>query len=423
MKVLVIGSGGREHSLVWKLAQSPKVTELLIAPGNAGTAELGENVDVGAEDIGALLELAQSRSVDLTVVGPEQALVDGISDRFEEAGLKIFGPSANAARVEGSKIWSDDLMTKYGIPTADSQAFSNSVMAIEYGRSKAAGSLVVKADGPAAGKGVLLPDTYDDLDTAVVGMLDHRTFGEASSRLLLAERMSGPEVSVFAFLDGETVSSAVAACDYKRIGEGDSGLNTGGVGSYTPPEFWTEELAARIRTEILEPMAKALVAEKSSYSGVLYAGLMITDTGPRVIEFNCRFGDPECQILMPKLKSDLFDICLAVAEGRLADEPVKWARSAHTFVVMTSEGYPGSYDTGTEITGVDEAAEHGLVVHAGTAIDDSGSLVTSGGRVLGVVGSGESVKDARDAAYEGVSKISFEGAQYRRDIALRAIQD
>jgi phosphoribosylamine--glycine ligase len=235
--------------------------------------------------------------------------------------------------------------------------------------------------------------------------------------------MSGPEVSVFAFLDGETVSSAVAACDYKRIGEGDSGLNTGGVGSYTPPEFWTEELTARIRTEILEPMAKALVAEKSSYSGVLYAGLMITDTGPRVIEFNCRFGDPECQILMPKLKSDLFDICLAVAEGRLADEPVKWARSAHTFVVMTSEGYPGSYDTGTEITGVDEAAEHGLVVHAGTAIDDSGSLVTSGGRVLGVVGSGESVKDARDAAYEGVRKISFEGAQYRRDIALRAIQD
>jgi phosphoribosylamine--glycine ligase len=423
LKVLVIGSGGREHSLTWKLAQSPKVTELLIAPGNAGTAELGENGDVGADDIDGLLDLAQSRSVDLTVVGPEQALVDGITNRFEAAGLKIFGPSANAARVEGSKIWSDDLMTKYGIPTADSQAFINSGMAIEYGRTKPAGSLVVKADGPAAGKGVILPDTYEDLDSAIVGMLDHRSFGEASSSLLLAERMSGPEVSVFAFLDGETVSSAVAACDYKRIGEDDSGLNTGGVGAYTPPEFWTDELAARIRDEVLEPMAKALVAENSSYSGVLYAGLMITESGPRVIEFNCRFGDPECQILMPKLESDLFDICLAVAEGRLADEPVEWADSAHTFVVMTSEGYPGSYDTGGEITGVDEASEYGLVIHAGTALDESGSLITSGGRVLGVVGSGESVKDARDAAYEGVGKISFEGAQYRRDIALRAIQD
>ncbi|MEE8045776.1 MAG: phosphoribosylamine--glycine ligase [Dehalococcoidia bacterium] len=423
MKVLVIGSGGREHSLVWKLAQSPKVTELLIAPGNAGTAELGENVAVGAEDIDGLLELAQSRSVDLTVVGPEQALVDGISNRFEAAGLKIFGPSANASRIEGSKIWSDDLMTKYGIPTAESQAFTNSGMAIEYGRSKPAGSLVVKADGPAGGKGVILPDTHDDLDTAVIGMLDHGAFGESSSRLLLAERMSGPEVSVFAFLDGETVSSAVAACDYKRIGEGDVGLNTGGVGSYTPPEFWTEELAARIRSEILEPIAKALVAENSSYSGVLYAGLMITEKGPRVIEFNCRFGDPECQILMPKLKSDLFDICLAVAEGRLADEPVKWARTAHTFVVMTSDGYPGSYDTGVEISGVDEASEHGLVVHAGTALDDDGTLITSGGRVLGVVGTGESVKEAREAAYKGVGEISFDGAQYRRDIALRAIED
>ena len=422
MKVLVIGSGGREHAITWKFAQSPKVTELIIAPGNAGTAELGENVGVKAEDIDGLLELALSRSVDLTFVGPEQPLIDGIADRFKAAGLKVFGPSAAAARLEGSKVWSDDLMSKYGIPTADSVAFTGSVSAIAYGRSKPAGSLVVKADGLAAGKGVLLPETYEELDDAITGMIDAALFGDSSSRILLAERMTGPEVSVFAFVQGEVVSAEVAACDYKRIGEGDTGPNTGGVGAYTPPEFWTPELAEQVRMEILEPIAKALVAENSSYSGILYAGLMVTESGPRVIEFNCRFGDHETQILLPKLETDLFDICLAVAEGRLAGQEVKWSDSAHAFVVMVSDGYPGSYETGLPITGVEEAAEHGLVVHAGTARDESGSLVTSGGRVLGVAGSGGSVKDARDSAYAGIGLITFEGAQYRRDIAQRAIQ-
>ncbi len=422
MKVLVIGSGGREHAITWKLAQSPKVTELIIAPGNAGTAELGENVAVKAEDIGGLLDLALSRSVDLTFVGPEQPLIDGLADRFEAAVLKVFGPSAAAARLEGSKIWSDNLMSNYGIPTAESAAFADSAPAIAYGRSKPEGSLVVKADGPAAGKGVLLPDTYEELDDAITGMIDEGLFGDSSSRILLAERMSGPEVSVFAFVQGEVISTEVAACDYKRIGEGDTGPNTGGVGSYTPPEFWTPELAERVRGEILEPVAKALVAENSSYSGILYAGLMITGSGPGVIEFNCRFGDPETQILMPKLGTDLFDICLAVAEGRLAQQEVKWLDSAHAFVVMTSDGYPGSYETGVPITGVEEAAEHGLVIHAGTARDESGSLVTSGGRVLGVAGSGDSVRDARDSAYAGVEQITFEGARYRRDIAQRAIE-
>lgn len=422
MKVLVIGSGGREHAITWKLAQSSKVTELIIAPGNAGTAELGENVAVKAEDIDGLLNLARSRSVDLTFVGPEQPLIDGLADRFKAAGLKVFGPSASAARIEGSKIWADDLMSKYGIPTAESVAFADSVLAIDYGRSKPEASLVVKADGLAAGKGVLLPDTYRELDNAITGMIDEALFGDSSSRILLAERMSGPEVSVFAFVQGEVVSAEVAACDYKRIGEGDTGLNTGGVGSYTPPEFWTPGLAERVRREILEPIAKALVAEKSSYSGILYAGLMVTESGPRVIEFNCRFGDPETQILMPKLETDLFDICLAVAEGRLAEQEVRWSDSAHAFVVMVSDGYPGSYETGVPITGVKEAAEHGLVIHAGTAWDESGSLVTSGGRVLGVAGSGGSVKDARDSAYAGIELITFEGARYRQDIAERAIQ-
>ncbi|MDP6667493.1 MAG: phosphoribosylamine--glycine ligase [Dehalococcoidia bacterium] len=423
MKVLLVGSGGREHAIAWKLAQSPRVTDLIIAPGNAGTAELGENVAVQAEDIDGLLDLALSRSVDLTFVGPEQPLVDGISDRFTAAGLKVFGPTAAAARIEGSKIWSDDLMARHGIPTAESRGFTDSASAIEYGRSQPEGSLVVKADGLAAGKGVLLPETYRELDDAITGMIDDAAFGDSSASILLAERMMGPEVSVFAFLQGEVVSAAVAACDYKRIGEGDTGLNTGGVGSYTPPEFWTPDLTESVRREILEPTARALVAENSSYSGILYAGLMVTETGPRVIEFNCRFGDPETQILMPKLETDLFDISLAVAEGRLAEQDVRWSDTAYTFVVMVSDGYPGSYETGAAITGVAEASEHGLVVHAGTDRDETGVLVTSGGRVLGVAGSGDSVRAARDSAYAGVEKISFEGARYRRDIADRAVQD
>ena len=404
-----------------KLIQSQKITELIVAPGNAGTAELGENVPVMADDLDGLLTIAKTRSIDLTVVGPEQPLIDGISELFQRHGLKIFGPSKNAARIEGSKIWSNDLMVKYAIPTADSVAFSESTKAIDYALARPEGSLVVKADGPAAGKGVLLPDTYEDLEIAVREMLDGASFGESSSSLLLAERMSGPEVSVFAFLDGETVSAEIAACDYKRIGEGDTGLNTGGVGAYAPPEFWTNELAARVRMEILEPTALALVAENSAYSGVLYVGLMITSSGPRVIEFNCRLGDPECQVLMPKLVNDFLEICLAVAEGRLGQQKVIWSDLACTFVVMTSDGYPGNYETGATITGVQQASEHGLVVHAGTSRQSDGALVTDGGRVLGVVGSGETIGGSRVAAYAGVEKIFFRGARFRRDIAERAV--
>lgn len=423
LKVLLIGSGGREHAIAWKIAQSLNLEELIIAPGNAGTAGLGENVSIAADDIGALLELARVRSVDLTVVGPEQPLIDGLVDLFQAAGLKVFGPSAAAARIEGSKVWSYELMCKYGIPTAKSEAFTDSESAIKYGHSRPEGSLVVKADGPAAGKGVILPDSFDDLDMAIKHMLDGEAFGDSSSKILLVERMNGPEVSVFAFVQGEIVSSEVAACDYKRIGEGDIGPNTGGVGSYTPPEFWSPDLACQIRTDILEPTAKALVAESSSYSGVLYAGIMITDSGPRVVEFNCRFGDPECQIIMPKLQTDLLEICLAVADGRLPNQEIKWAETAHTFVVLSSNGYPGSYETGHVVNGVDAAADHGLVMHAGTTRDVSGSLVTSGGRVLGVVGSGGSIKESRESAYAGVELISFEGVQYRRDIAARAIKN
>lgn len=409
--------------MAWKLAQSPLTTELIIAPGNAGTADLGHNINIGVDDHADLVRYAVDSNIDLVVVAPDQPIVDGLCDLLDQAGIKAFGPSAAAARIEGSKIWSDDLMTKYGIPTAESIAFSDSALAIEYGRSRPEGLLVVKADGLAAGKGVILPDTYDDLDTAIIGMLDDEAFGESSSSILLAERMEGPEVSVFAFLDGEHVSSEIATCDYKRIGEGDVGLNTGGMGAYGPPEFWTEELADQIRELILEPVAKALVKENSSFSGVLYAGLMITTSGPKVIEFNCRFGDPETQILMPMLESDLVDICVAVAENRLEHEDVRWSETAHTFVVAVSDGYPGSYDTGVEISGIGAAAEHGIVFHAGTTRNDDGVLLTSGGRVLGVTGSGESIKGARDSAYAGIDEISFEGMRFRRDIAERAIED
>ena len=423
MKVLLVGSGGREHAMAWKLAQSPKLTELLIAPGNAGTAEVGTNVPIGVDDHEDLVKFALDQRVDLVVVAPDQPIVDGLCDKLRDAGITTFGPSASAARIEGSKIWSDDLMTKYDIPTAKSKAFSDSGAAMEYGRSWPEGSLVVKADGLAAGKGVILPDTYEELDTAITGMLDDRAFGDSSSNILLAERMSGPEASGFAFVDGEHVSAEIATCDYKRIGDGDTGLNTGGMGAYGPPEFWSEVLAREVRERILAPAAKALVAENSSFSGVLYAGLMITESGPKIIEFNCRPGDPETQILMPMLETDFLELCLAVAENRLSKVDVNWSDQPHVFVVAVSEGYQGSYSTGFEISGTDVASEDGVVFHAGTTMNSEDELITSGGRVLGVSSSGATIREAREAAYSGISKITFEGMKYRNDIAERAVQD
>ena len=418
MRVLVVGNGGREHALAWKLAQSELVSELLIAPGNAGTASLGENVPVEAEDIDALLDLALERGVDLTVVGPEAPMVAGIADRFTEAGLKIFAPSADAARIEGSKGWAKDLMRRARVKTAYSRRFDNSEEALSYALSKPEGSFVIKADGLAAGKGVLLPDTHQEATNAIVSMIDGNAFGNAGDTLLIEDRTNGPEVSVFAFVQGEYVSAEVAACDYKRVDDGDEGPNTGGMGAYTPPEFWTPELATRIRQEILEPVAKQMVADGCPYNGVLYAGLMLTEDGPSVIEFNSRFGDPECEVLMPLLQSDLAEVCLAVAEGRLRETEVKWGSDAHVCVVMTSGGYPGKYRTGLPITGLQDA---GLVFHAGTAPGESGETVTAGGRVLVAVGSGSDVAKARDAAYGAVELIDFDGQHNRSDIAERAI--
>ncbi len=418
MSVLVIGSGGREHALAWKLNQSPLVSEIFIAPGNAGTAALGENLPIAAEDIDSLLAFALDRRTDLTVVGPEAPMVDGIADRFQEAGLKIFAPSAAAARIEGSKGWAKDLMSRARVKTAAAKSFDDSEEALAYIRSLPERSFVIKADGLAAGKGVLLPETHQEAANAIVSMIDGNAFGDAADTVLIEERTFGPEVSVFAFVQGEHVSAEVAACDYKRIGDNDEGPNTGGVGAYTPPEFWTDQLARQVRQEILEPVARQMVADSSPFSGVLYAGLMLTDDGPSVIEFNCRFGDPECEVLMPLLESDLAEICLATAEGRLEEIDVRWGDGAQVCVVMTSGGYPGKYRTGEPISGLEGA---GLVFHAGTATGDDGEILTAGGRVLTAVGSGDTVEAARDDAYETVARIEFEREYHRADIADRAV--
>ncbi len=418
MRVLVVGNGGREHALAWKLAQSELVSEILIAPGNAGTAAVGENVPMDAEDVDGLLELALDREVDLTIVGPEAPMVAGIADRFADAGLKIFAPTASAAQLEGSKSWAKDVMSKAGVRTAQARKFDDSEEALSHMLSLPEGSFVIKADGLAAGKGVLLPDTHQEASNAIVSMIDGNAFGHAGDTLLIEDRTSGPEVSVFAFVQGEHVSAEVAACDYKRVNDGDEGPNTGGMGAYTPPEFWTPKLAAQVRSEILEPIARQMAVDGSSYSGLLYAGLMLTDEGPSVIEFNCRFGDPECEVLMPLLESDLAEICLATAEGRLAETEVNWGSGAHVCVVMTSGGYPGKYRTGMPISGLENDA---LVFHAGTAVNESGETVTAGGRVLVTVGSGKDVAEARDEAYSAAGEISFDGQHHRDDIAERAL--
>ncbi len=422
MKVLLVGSGGREHALAWKLSRSELLTGLLAAPGNPGIGELACNLPgVGTEDVTAVVDAARSHGVDLVVVGPEAPLGAGMVDRLEAAGVSAFGPTAAAARIESSKAWAKELMQRHGIPTAKHETFHSPAAARRYLRSMPEGSAVVKADGLAAGKGVALPDTREEAERAVNAMMEEGSFGEAGSTVVIEERLSGVEVSVFAFVCGETVSAEVAACDYKRVYSGDAGPNTGGMGSYSPPEFWTDELSLAVRREILEPVAAAMAAEGCPYRGVIYAGLMATSSGPKVIEFNCRFGDPETQVILPRLTTDLLEVCAAVAGDRLDEVEVAWGGSARVAVVMASGGYPVEYRTGFPITGLDEAAVTGLPFHAGTAFDGDGRVVTAGGRVLAVVGSGKDVAEARDRAYRSVSAVTFEGAHYRTDIAERAV--
>ena len=421
MKILVVGGGGREHTLVWKIAQSTEVGRIYAAPGNPGMAQLAECVDIGADDMDKLLAFAIRERIDLTVVGPEVPLALGIVDRFEERGLKIFGPSGKAAELESSKGFSKDLMAKYGIPTARYGRFTSSEEAVRYVREQGA-PIVVKADGLAAGKGVLICRTQAEALEAVRTIMEDQAFGAAGQEVVVEEFLEGEEASILALTDGETILPLVASQDHKAIFDGDGGPNTGGMGAYAPAPVVTEAVLERVMEQVLRPAVDGMAKEGRLYKGVLYAGLMIKDEKLKVVEFNCRFGDPESQVVLPLLKTDLVALMMAVAEGRLGEMKLQESDDAAVCVVMASGGYPGSYEKGKRITGLEAARDMDDVVvfHAGTAERD-GAIVTDGGRVLGVTAVGADIGCAIDRAYEAVGKIHFEGAYYRKDIGAKAL--
>ena len=415
MKVLIVGGGAREHALTWKAASSHHTPELFIAPGNAGTYELGQNVDIDAEDVDGLLEFARKESIDLTIVGPEVPLSEGLVDRFSEHSLPIFGPTKAAARIESSKAFAKEVMEAAGVPTAHARVFTDYESAVGH-ISSVDPPFVVKADGLAAGKGVVIAHDHEAAREAAHTMFLDRAFGAAGSTVLIEEWMQGQEISVFAFLDGEYVSELAVACDYKRIFDDDLGPNTGGMGSYSPPPFWDSELEDRVRSEIMEPVARQMTELGCPFTGILYGGIMVTDQGPRVFEFNCRMGDPEAQVVIPRLKTDLLDIALATVEGRLSEFKIEWSTDSWVGVVMASEGYPGSYETDIEITGIPASTDESIVFHAGTRLQEK-KTVTSGGRVLTAAARGTDILDARRRAYELAGEIEFSNAYFRTDIA------
>lgn len=422
MRILVVGSGGREHALVWALARSPQAQTVFIAPGNPGTAALGTNVPIEATDVAALQTFAQKEAIDLTIVGPEQPLVAGIVDAFRTAGLLIVGPTAAAARLEGSKAFAKDFMQRYRIPTAAYRIFDGDAFdeAAAYVHAEGA-PLVVKASGLAAGKGALVCATEDAALAALQQIMVDRAFGAAGDRVVIEEFMTGEEASVFALTDGEHYVVTVPAQDHKRAGEGDTGPNTGGMGAYAPAPVVTGGVLTRVCREIIEPTLAGMAEEGHPYTGVLYCGLMIADGQPRVVEFNCRLGDPEAQVVLPLLQNDLADVFLKTAEGALSGVHLRMGQEAAACVVMASGGYPGAYETGKPITGLDDAAASGVhVFQAGTATTPEG-LVTDGGRVLGVTALGPSLKAALQKAYTGVDQIHFDEAAYRTDIGQKGL--
>ena len=422
MKVLIIGSGGREHALAWKLAQSSEVSKVYTAPGNPGTAEVGENVDIQVHELEKLRDFALTEGIELTVVGPEQPLTDGIVDVFAWRGLKAFGPDKKSAQLEGSKAFSKELMKKYNIPTADFGDFTDADAAKAYVKEVGA-PIVVKADGLAAGKGVIICQTTEEANSAIDTIMTDRAFGEAGSKVVIEEFLTGEEASYIAITDGVTVLPFAPSQDHKAAYDGDKGPNTGGMGAYSPAPIVTPELEKEVMETIMVPTVKAMEAEGLLYRGFLYAGLMIKDGRPKVLEFNCRFGDPECQPILSRLKSDLLPVLNAAADGELHQVKLDWDPRPAVCVVMASEGYPGSYEKGRTISGIADAdAVDGVkVFHAGTAEKD-GEVVNSGGRVLGVTALGDDIEGAIATAYEGVSKISFEGAFYRTDIGAKALK-
>lgn len=418
MNILVIGSGGREHALYWKLSESPQTEQIYAIPGNTG---MGASTEIALDDHAAILRFVKEHEIGLVVVGPEVPLMNGLVDELEAAGIRAFGPRANAAEIEGSKSFAKDLMKKYGIPTARYEVFTAAEPARAYIRQEGA-PIVVKADGLAAGKGVIVAMTEQEALDAVDAIMEDHSFGDAGARVVIEEFMEGEEASLLAFTDGTTIRPMISAQDHKRAYDGDRGPNTGGMGTYAPAPVMTPEMTERAVEEILKPTIAAMAKEGRVYRGCLYLGLMVTADGPKVVEFNARFGDPETQVVLPLLDSDLVAIMCACADGTLADVPIRWKDGAAVCVVLASGGYPGHYDKGQEIHGLADAEAMGaLVFHAGTAMKD-GKLVTNGGRVLGVVGRGADISSAVDAAYAAATKISFKDAYYRKDIAHRALE-
>ena len=421
MNILILGSGGREHALLWKLAQSPEATKLYAVPGNPGMAELAECVAGSIEDNASVVKLAQEKKIDLVVVGPEVPLTNGVVDALRAAGIKAFGPTKAAAELEGSKSFSKDIMKKYGIPTAKYEVFTDADAARAYIEKEGA-PIVIKADGLAAGKGVIVAETKEQALDAVYEIMDDAAFGKAGSRVVIEAFMEGEEASLLAFTDGKTIRPMVSSQDHKRAYDGDKGPNTGGMGTYAPAPVMTKDMVEQATEKILKPMIAAMAKEGRPYQGCLYAGLMITEEGPKVVEFNARFGDPETQVILPLLRGDLVKIMQACVDGTLDTAAVDWEDGAAVCVVMASGGYPKSYKKGYAIDGLKKAESLGtFVFHAGTAKKD-GKVVTSGGRVLGVTARGGGIKEATEKAYKGVEAIRFTDEFHRKDIAHRALE-
>ncbi|MGN0585012.1 MAG: phosphoribosylamine--glycine ligase [Ruminococcus sp.] len=424
MKILVVGGGGREHAIIMKLAESKKVSKLYCAPGNGGISKYAECFPVKATDIEGMLELAKKLAVDLVFVAPDDPLVAGMVDVMQKAGFRTFGPDKAAAIIEGSKVFSKNLMQKYNIPTAKYAVFDDPAKVLEYIANENTYPAVIKADGLALGKGVVIAQNFSEAENAVKDIMESRIFGESGSQVVVEEFLTGPEVSVLCFTDGKTVKPMVSSMDHKRALDNDEGLNTGGMGTVAPNPYYTEEIAKECMDTIFMPTIRAMQAEGRTFKGCLYFGLMLTPNGPKVIEYNCRFGDPETQVVLPLLDTDFVDIIEAIENETLADLDVNWKKGSAACVVMASGGYPKKYESGLVISGLDDKGQIDscFVYHAGTKISDKGEMVNAGGRVLGVTATAETLHEALDIAYNGVKSINWKDVHYRKDIGQRALK-
>lgn len=422
-KILLIGGGGREHSMAWKLAQSEKLDTLYIAPGNPGTAECGINADIAINDFQKVLDFVEEKSIDIVVVGPEAPLVNGIADFLEREGVVVFGPSSKAAKLEGSKAFAKSFMEKYDIPTAGFRSFASDKFddALEYIREQNRYPVVLKADGLAGGKGVFICDNIQEVTRRLDQMEQDKHLKESAGEIVVEEFMEGEEASVFVISDGHTALILHNAQDHKRIGEGDTGLNTGGMGAYCPTPLLSDELLEDIERNIISPTITGMQVNESPYNGILYIGLMITEDGPKVVEYNCRFGDPECQVILPSLNNDLLELIIATGDQNLDEISIQTDNDYRCCVVMASSGYPVQYEKGKKISGLESVDKEALIFHAGTIVEN-GDLLTNGGRVLNIVGRGSSLEEAINHAYENVHRVHFENAYYRNDIGAKGIR-